>query len=82
MELIPCATRPILAWLRRHDEDVVLCVANLSRTPQPAELDLSAFEGWVPYELLGFTPFPAIRREPYFLSLGAYGFYWFELRKP
>jgi maltose alpha-D-glucosyltransferase/alpha-amylase len=82
MELLPCATRPILAWLRRFEEDVVLCVANLSRTPQPAELDLSAFEGWVPYELLGFTPFPAIRREPYFLSLAGYGYYWFELRKP
>jgi maltose alpha-D-glucosyltransferase/alpha-amylase len=82
MDLLPCASPPILAWLRRWEDDVVLCVANLSRTPQPAELDLSAFEGWVPWELLGFTPFPAIRREPYFLSLGAYGYYWFELRRP
>jgi maltose alpha-D-glucosyltransferase/alpha-amylase len=72
----------VLAWLRRWEDDVVLCVANLSRTPQPAALDLSAFEGWAPWELLGFTPFPAIRSEPYFLSLGSYGYYWFELRRP
>jgi len=82
MEILPCATRPVLAWLRRLDEDVVLCVANLSRTPQPAQLDLSAFEDWVPWELLGFTPFPPIRKEPYFLSLAGYGYYWFELRRP
>jgi maltose alpha-D-glucosyltransferase/alpha-amylase len=31
--------------------------------------------------MVGFTRFPAIRRDPYFLSLSGYGFYWFELRR-
>ena len=47
-----------------------------------AELDLSAFEGVVPVEILGYTEFPRVGRLPYFLTLGPYGFYWFELRKP
>jgi len=31
--------------------------------------------------MLGFTRFPAIGKEPYFLSVGGYGYYWFELRR-
>jgi maltose alpha-D-glucosyltransferase/alpha-amylase len=54
---------------------VILCVANLSRLPQPVLLDLSAFEGAVPVEMLGYTPFPAIGATPYPLTLGAYGYY-------
>jgi maltose alpha-D-glucosyltransferase/alpha-amylase len=81
MEFLPCATKPILAYVRRWEEDVILCVANLSRSAQPAELDLSAFAGMTPIEMLGFTAFPRIGEGPYFLSLGGYGFYWFELRR-
>jgi maltose alpha-D-glucosyltransferase/alpha-amylase len=47
---------------------------------QPVELDLAAFTGFVPIEILGYTEFPVIREQPYFLTLGPYGFYWFELR--
>jgi maltose alpha-D-glucosyltransferase/alpha-amylase len=71
--------RKILAYLREYEETVVLCVANLSRAPQPVELDLSAMNGRVPVELLGGTPFPAIGELPYLLTLPPYGFYWFEL---
>jgi maltose alpha-D-glucosyltransferase/alpha-amylase len=82
MEFLPVASRKVLAYVRRHEEDVLLCVANVSRFAQPAELDLSAFEGAVPVEILGYTEFPRIGKLPYFLTLGPYGFYWFELRKP
>ena len=34
-----------------------------------------------PIEMLGFTPFPRIGKPPYFLTIGGYGFYWFELRR-
>ena len=56
----------------------MLCVANLSRFAQPVELDLSAYEGMLPVEMLGYVEFPVIRREPYRLTLGPYGFMWFE----
>ena len=54
--------------------DVILCVNNLSRFPQPVELDLRHWEGMVPVELLGGVPFPAIGELPYLLTLGGYGF--------
>ena len=64
----------------RHD--VIVCVNNLSRFPQPVELDLRRWEGYVPVELLGGVPFPAIGELPYLLTLGGYGFYWFRLTAP
>ena len=61
------------------ESDRVLCVHNLSRFPQPVELDLRRFEGVHPIELLGGVRFPQIGELPYLLTLGAYGFYWFRL---
>jgi maltose alpha-D-glucosyltransferase / alpha-amylase len=72
----------VLAYLRRHGRETLLIVANLSAAPQPVELDLTAFAGATPIEMLGATAFPAIRSTPYFLSLGPHGFYWFRLERP
>jgi maltose alpha-D-glucosyltransferase / alpha-amylase len=71
--------RKILAYLRAYGEDAILCVANLSRSAQPVELNLSAFKGHVPVEMLGRTAFPPIGELPYLLSISGYGFYWFRL---
>src|SRR5690606_36403355 len=62
-------------------DDVGLCVANLARTVQPVELDLRAFDGWTPVEMLGQTVFPRIGELPYFLTLHGHGFYWFKLER-
>jgi maltose alpha-D-glucosyltransferase/alpha-amylase len=66
---------------RRADQpdEVLLCVANLARGAQPVELDLAAYAGRVPIELLGQTPFPPIGELPYLLTLPGHGFYWFQL---
>jgi maltose alpha-D-glucosyltransferase/alpha-amylase len=71
--------RKILAYVREHEQDTILCVVNLSNAPQAVELDLSAYQGRVPVELLGGTPFPPIGELTYLLTLPPYGFYWFEL---
>ena len=62
-----------------YEDEIVLCVHNLSRSPQPVELDLSAFRGYVPEEMFGPTRFPTIGELPYLLTLGGRGFYWFRL---
>ncbi len=74
----------VLAYLRRHvrddgSEDLVICVNNLSRFPQPVELHLSEHAGWVPIELTGGVRFPPIGELPYLLTLPGHGFYWFQL---
>jgi len=69
----------VLAYIRELGDDVVLCVNNLSRFAQPVELSLQRFEGRTPIELLGRVPFPRIGELPYLLTLGPYGFYWFQI---
>ena len=79
IELLYPRNRKVLAYLRRHEGKTALCVANLSRQAQAAEIDLSQFSGSVPVELTGQSHFPPIGELPYLLTLPAYGFYWFLL---
>jgi maltose alpha-D-glucosyltransferase/alpha-amylase len=79
------ANRKVLAYLRdleRPDgtHETVLCVANLSRFAQPVSLDLTAYSGMEPVEMLGYVPFPAITAAPYSLTLAPYSFLWLELQ--
>src|SRR5580698_5732338 len=71
----------VLAFLRQapDDGDIVLCVNNLSRFPQPIELNLQHWSGWTPIELTGQVEFPRIGHLPYLLTLPGHGFYWFQL---
>src|SRR5919107_507984 len=69
----------VLAFLREAGEDVVLCVNNLSRFPQPIELNLQHWAGYTPVELTGHVNFPRIGQLPYLLTLPGHGFYWFQL---
>ena len=74
------ANRKILAYLRQFDDELVLCVANLSRFAQPFHLDLAELEGMIPVEMIGYVEFPVIGKTPYPLTLGPYGFLWLELQ--
>jgi maltose alpha-D-glucosyltransferase / alpha-amylase len=69
----------IFAHVRRWEEEIVLCVHNLARSAQAAELDLAQFAGLVPEEMVGHTRFPPIGELPYLLTFGPRGFYWFRL---
>jgi maltose alpha-D-glucosyltransferase/alpha-amylase len=71
--------RKVLAYLREYEGRSILCVANLARTPQAVELDLSEFSGRAPIELDGGSVFPPIGQLTYLLTLSPFGFYWFLL---
>jgi maltose alpha-D-glucosyltransferase/alpha-amylase len=81
MSFIRPENRSVLAYVRRHGDEVILCVTNLSRSAQATELDLSAFKDRIPLEMLGRTRFPAIGELPYMITLAPYGFYWFQLQE-
>ncbi|MCA1982311.1 MAG: maltose alpha-D-glucosyltransferase [Nocardioides sp.] len=77
----------VLAYSRELENpdgstDIIVCVNNLSRFPQPTEIDLRRFEGKQLVEVLGGVSFPSIGELPYLLTLGGYGFYWFRLVDP
>jgi maltose alpha-D-glucosyltransferase/alpha-amylase len=69
----------VLSFVRSFGDDIVLCVNNLSRFPQPVELDLREWEGAEPVELLGGAQFPRIGELPYLLTLAGHGFYWLRI---
>ena len=71
----------IFAHIRRYDSDVILCVHNLARSAQAVELDLAAYEDYVPEEMLGRSRFPRIGTLPYLLTLGPRGWFWFQLKE-
>ncbi len=64
IDFVPSTNRKVLAYVRRDDTDTILCVANLSRTVQPVELDLTSFRGMMPVEMLGQSEFPRIGDQP------------------
>src|SRR5262249_5564702 len=79
IEFLEPANAKVLAFLRQHDNEKILVVANLSRFVQHVELDLARWAGQVPEELFGRSLFPAIGTQPYPLTLGPHGFCWFAL---
>lgn len=79
LEFLDNSNPRVLSFIREQDGNAVLCVANLSRTAQFVELDLSRFKTAVPMEMFGHTDFPPIGDLPYLLTLSPYGFYWFKI---
>lgn len=84
LKMLSPSNRRILAYTREYTgedgrSEIILCVANVSRSAQAAELDLSAFAGMVPVEMLGGNAFPPIGQLNFLLTLAPYGFYWFAL---
>ena len=71
--------RHIAAYVREFEGEVVLCVANLARTPQAVSLDLSRFTGRTPVEMLGWSAFPPIVDDRYVITLHGHAFFWFVL---
>ncbi|HZQ87710.1 MAG TPA: maltose alpha-D-glucosyltransferase [Acidimicrobiales bacterium] len=78
-EVLPVENPSVLAYIRREGDDIVLCVNNLSRFAQPAELPIQQYAEKVPVELMGRVPFPPVGELPYFVTLGPHAFYWFQL---
>jgi maltose alpha-D-glucosyltransferase/alpha-amylase len=88
LKMLTPSNRRILSYLREYTSaeastqgscEIILCVANVSRAAQAAELDLSSYAGKIPVELIGGTSFPVISKLNYQLTLPPYGFYWFLL---
>lgn len=71
--------RRVLAFIRRHQDQVLLVVANLSRFSQYVELELDEFQGRVVRELFGHVEFPRVGEQPYVLTIGPHGFFWFAI---
>jgi maltose alpha-D-glucosyltransferase/alpha-amylase len=72
----------VLVFVRQFEEERLLIMMNLSRFVQYVELDLAAYQGMVPTELISRNPFPSIGDLPYFITMGPHSVYVFSLEEP
>ncbi|MEO7425394.1 MAG: maltose alpha-D-glucosyltransferase, partial [Fibrobacteria bacterium] len=72
----------ILAFLRRHENENILVLINLSQHPQCSSLDLSDFEGYTTLEMTSGNRFPTIGKHPFEVMLGSYESVLLELSAP
>lgn len=79
LEFLHPENRKVLAFIRQYEQQTVLVIANLSRFPQPVELDLARFRGCVPVELFGRTAFPAIANGSYPFTMSPHSALWLAL---
>ncbi len=82
MQTLSSENPKIFAFTRTYEEETILVLVNLSKFSQPAELDLSAFKGYTPVEVVSRNKFPRVKEDGnYFFTLAPYAFHWFSLEK-
>ena len=73
----------MLAFLRRHEDETILVVVNLSRFSQAGGDSISrVLPAAARWKFSARIYFPAIRRSPYPITLGPHAHYWFVLQSP
>ncbi|MET9269341.1 alpha-glucosidase C-terminal domain-containing protein [Kribbella sp. NPDC003557] len=71
----------VLAFARQDGDEVVLGIFNLAGTTQATDLDLSAWAGRRPTDILGSQRLRVIDDLPYAVTLEGNGFYWLTLSR-
>jgi maltose alpha-D-glucosyltransferase/alpha-amylase len=69
----------VLAYLRRYEGQTLLSVNNLSATPQSVSLDLAAWAGIRPLDLLSGEELPPIPSGALHLEMARYEYRWLRL---
>jgi len=80
LEFLKPSNAKILAFLRKHGDQTMLVVANLSRFSQYLHLDLTPYLGYQAVELFGGGTFFEIKEGRVSFTIGPHGFYWLELK--
>jgi maltose alpha-D-glucosyltransferase/alpha-amylase len=81
IEFLQVSNPKVLMFIRAYEDETILSVINLSRNAQAVAIDLSKYEGCVPEEVFSMNRFPKIRKSPYMVALGPYGYFWLKLVK-
>ena len=79
IEFLQISNPKVLMFIRSYEEETILTVINLSRNAQAVVVDLSKYEGCVPEEVFSMNRFPKVRKAPYMVALGPYGYFWLKL---
>ncbi|NTU91874.1 MAG: maltose alpha-D-glucosyltransferase [Chlorobiaceae bacterium] len=79
IEFLHTTNPKVLMFIRSYEDETILSVINLSRNAQAIAVDLSKYEGCIPEEIFSMNRFPKVRKAPYMVALGPYGYFWLRL---
>jgi len=79
MKFIETNNNKVLCFVRSHENQRVVVVANLSQFSQAATLNLSEFRNCDVTEVFSQNRFQSVGTGEYPITLGPYGYYWFQL---
>jgi maltose alpha-D-glucosyltransferase/alpha-amylase len=79
INFLECDNPKAIAFVRTHEKEKILVVANLSRYAQAASVEMQELEDLIPVEVFSQNKFQKIGRAPYSFTLSPYGYYWFKL---
>jgi maltose alpha-D-glucosyltransferase / alpha-amylase len=81
IEFLQVSNPKVLIFIRQFEDETMLSIINLSKNAQAITIDLSRFDGFIPEEVFSLNRFPKIRKIPYMVALGSYGYFWLKLIK-
>jgi len=81
IEFLKPKNNKILAYIRAFEEEQILCIANLAKSAEFFELDLSKFNEKQLIELFGQSVFPRINDQKYVFMMQPHTFFWFEIKR-
>lgn len=81
IEFLQVKNPKVLIFIRQYEDETMLSVINLSKNAQAVMIDLTRFDGYIPEEVFSLNRFPRIRKLPYMVALGPYGYFWLRLVK-
>ncbi len=79
MKFIETNNNKVLCFVRSHEKQRVVVVANLSQFSQAATLNLSEFKNCDVTEVFSQNRFRSVATGEYPITIGPYGYYWFQL---
>lgn len=82
MRFLPSDNNKVLTFLRTHEDEHILVVANLSRYCQAVNIQMPEYKGFWVREIFSDNEFSRIADAPYPVTLTPHAFYWFTLQHP
>lgn len=79
MKFIKSSNAKVLSFVRTHEKQRVIVVANLSQFSQATTLDLSEYNDCDMTEAFSQNRFMNVQDGDYPITLGPYGYFWFQV---
>jgi maltose alpha-D-glucosyltransferase/alpha-amylase len=81
MKFIESSNAKVLSFLRCHEQQSIVVVANLSQFSQATTLNLAEFKDCDITEAFSQNKFMNVGEGDYTITMGPYGYFWFQVDK-